>query len=53
MQAVRIMRKQWQMKLFNLEDYNSQTSIQWPQFDIVLLLTSTYGSGAAPGSANR
>ncbi|KAK9824802.1 hypothetical protein WJX74_009932 [Apatococcus lobatus] len=51
--AVRIMRKQWQMKLFNLEDFNSQTMIQWPQFDIIMLITSTYGSGAAPGSANR
>ncbi len=48
-----MLRQQWQMTLFNLEDFNSQTVIQWALYDAVLLLTSTYGSGAAPAAANR
>ena len=52
-QAMRLMSKHWQLKLQNLEDFTSATDITWASFDLVLILTSTYGSGAAPGAANR
>ena len=50
---MRLMSKHWQLKLQNLEDFSSTTQLPWSSYDVVLVLTSTYGSGSAPGSAGR
>lgn len=48
-----MLRNQWQMTVYNLEDFNPQIVIPWALYDVVLLITSTHGSGAAPDAANR
>ena len=53
MQAVHLLRNQWQLKLVNLEDVITGSDVHWGAFDVMLVLTSTYGSGAPPGSATR
>ena len=35
------------------ESFVEGSDIQWASYDVILVLTSTYGSGAAPSSANR
>lgn len=53
LQAVRLLRNQWQTKLVNLEDIVTGAEVTWNAFDIIMIITSTYGSGAPPSSATR
>lgn len=52
-QAARLLKQGFQIKLVNAEDIITGDEVKWSAFDLVLLITSTYGSGQPPASATR
>ena len=53
LQAARLLHKEFQVRLVNVEEVITGGEVVWTAFDAVLLVASTYGSGAPPGSATR